>query len=226
MRTAVLLLCVVALSVSAAEAKRIAVGTFGETYRIAEPDQAEVFAEAARRNRNELERLLGELRKRAIADVTSRVASLPPNREPGTILLETDYTLPESVLFPTRNGWYHFPAGFTVNPLDHLILKPTYLIINPGRPEEISWAERIVGRSGGPVRILLAGIPDAEESGRLGRLPVLIGFLTTDVRDALRISGTPAIVRVSSEPKGIVVEHVVVRDRRPEKPTGAERRER
>ena len=187
----------------------VLVGVFGNTWRIAEPDQAEVLKRRALRNRDKLEAAYKRMVERAHESILSRIAHLDPVTKREVVFLDTTYTLDEPIYFPGKDGrWYYFPAGFTFNPMKYISALSSsvkYFVIDPERKGEVDFVRRFLAENPGTdCRVLLAGVPVDDLS-----LNCSTAFLSGEAAEKLKLKGTVAII--SPEGDGLRIEYVPVR---------------
>ena len=182
----------------------VEVGIFGDTWEIAEPDQAEVFKKHALKNRKKIEQAYAEMQKKVPEKIRALIAKLPPATEYKRVLLKTNFTLDHDIFFPGKDGrWYYFPAGYTFNPFNYIqgFEGMRYAVINPKRKKEIE----LVKSKEGIIKVLLSDFPNQ-------KLPegFSYAFLSKEMAEKLKLEGTPAFISFSKE--GLEIEYVPVKD--------------
>jgi len=179
-----------------AVADGVQVGTFGNVWKIAEKDPVLEIRDALDQKKDEIEKRLGDLKKKAELTVRSAY-SLPPAKENKVFYVDTRYTLPDDVFIRDKHGHpYYYPAGTTYNPLDYLPDFPVYVVFNPNDSKEVEWVKKFTSRTKGDIRYLVTSYPDNPKT-KLPDQP--IRFLSEKIAKFFGLEGTISIIRRDGE---------------------------
>lgn len=137
----------------------VKVGTYGNTYRIEEPDALTEIEELARKA--DLDGLRSELKEKFKSYVPGDVAHVEPAEKNYSYTVDMTYTLEYDI--PEVDGEGNivgvlYPRGFRFNPLDYIPYDPPPLVVFDGESEkERMWVKRHYAGNPGVMLLLTRG---------------------------------------------------------------------
>jgi conjugal transfer pilus assembly protein TraW len=163
-------------------------GSFGQTYPIAEQDALKEIKERVAQvdwskifNRKKTEK--------AVQNYRPDTPFLPRAREDAVRLVDMTYTLAFDI--PDGKGGILYPKGYTFNPLDYINFQKTLVIINGNDPDQVAW---FTGSdyAGGFDSMLLLTAGSYYELGKKLERPVF--YATADMVKRFQLGAVPSIV--------------------------------
>ncbi len=111
-------------------------GTFAETYPIAEKDALEEIQEKVKDidPQNVIDPVEAEAK---VSNFKPETLSLPKATKARQFLVDMTYTLDIDV--PDKDGNIVYPAGYQLNPLDYMNNPMTYVFINGNDKDQVNW---------------------------------------------------------------------------------------
>jgi len=111
-------------------------GTFAETYPIAEKDAIEEIQEKVQTvdPQGMIDPIEAESK---ISNFKPETLSLPKATKDRQFLVDMTYTL--DIDIPDKDGNIVYPAGYQFNPLDHMNNPMTYIFINAADQDQVNW---------------------------------------------------------------------------------------
>lgn len=174
---------------------------FAGVYEIAEPDLLEELEAQKDRIISHLERKKSELKERIESFEGER---LSPAKENRTYYIDPTYCLEENIYYQKDGRWeILYPKGYCFNPIDYIPYDPPPMVVfNPCREEERKWVKENY-----PDAIFVSTGCPLKEVRKLG---ITTYFLTSELKEKLRLTETVSVVKVSRKKKLIEVEVVKV----------------
>ena len=180
-------------------------GTFGQTYPIAEQDALQEIKE--RVARLDPKKLLNrKMMKKALQNYQPDMPFLPRAHKDATRLVDMIYTLPFDI--PDGKGGILYPKGYTFNPLDYVSYEKTLVVINGDDPDQVLWFSGPNYSKNIRTMLLLTGGSYYELGKKLVR-PVF--YANADIIHRFQLEAVPSIVRQRG--KYMEVKEVAISDK-------------
>ncbi len=163
-------------------------GTFGQTYPIAEQDALQEIKE--RVARLDPKKLLNrKMMKKALQNYQPDMPFLPRAHKDATRLVDMTYTLPFDI--PDGKGGILYPKGYTFNPLEYVNYEKTLVVINGDDPDQVLWFSGSNYSENIKTMLLLTGGSYYELGKKLDR-PVF--YSNADIIRRFQLEAVPSIV--------------------------------
>ncbi len=180
-------------------------GTFGQTYQIAEQDALQEIKE--RVARLDPKKLLNrKMMKKALQNYQPDMPFLPRAHKDATRLVDMTYTLPFDI--PDGKGGILYPKGYTFNPLEYVNYEKTLVVINGDDPGQVLWFSGSDYSKNIRTMLLLTGGSYYELGKKLDR-PVF--YANADIIHRFQLEAVPSIVRQRG--KYMEVKEVAISDK-------------
>jgi len=164
-------------------------GTFGQTYPIAERDALEEIKERAAHI--DWGRIFSrENMEKAVKAYRPDTPFLPRAQKQRVRLVDMTYTL--DIDIPDGKGGILYPKGYTFNPLDYVDFPRTLVVINGDDVSQVAWFSRSDYSKNVKAMLLLTGGSYYDLGKKLDR-PVF--YATPDIVNRLQLEAVPSIVR-------------------------------
>ena len=180
-------------------------GTFGQTYKIAEQDALEKIKERVSRldpkkvpNRKMMEK--------AVQTYRPDTPFLPRARADAVKLVDMTYTLPFDI--PDGKGGILYPKGYTFNPLDYVNYEKTLVVINGDDMGQVAWFSQSDYAKDLKTMLLLTGGSYYDLGKKLDR-PVF--YANVDIIHRFQLEAVPSIVH--QEGRYMEVKEVAIPDK-------------
>lgn len=163
-------------------------GTFGQTYRIAEQDALKEIKE--RVAKVDWSKVFSRKRmEKAIQNYRPDTPFLPRAHKDAARLVDMTYTLPFDI--PDGKGGILYPKGYTFNPLDYVHYEKTLVVINGDDPGQVLWfSQSGYSKNIGTMLLLTAG--SYYELGKRLERPVF--YANADIIRRFQLEAVPSIV--------------------------------
>ncbi len=179
----ILLLGVVAVMSSPVQARVL--GTFGQTYSIAEPDALKEIEERARTL--DWPSLVKKVKPEEFRP--ANLVPLPRANRPRSFLVDMTYTLEFDV--PDGHGGVLYPSGYRFNPLDYVPFNQTLVVLDGNDPEQVAWLKgsSFLNR---PDTLILLTRGDFSELGRaIGKS---VFYADKRILERFNLAAVPSII--------------------------------
>jgi conjugal transfer pilus assembly protein TraW len=169
----------------------------GEQWAFAEADLEEALREAVART--DWQAVQTRLRARLTAKLTAGPGlALPAATTPRHRLVDPTVTLPEDLVEPTQ-GVMLAKAGTRVNPLAHVRLRQTLVVLDGTRPAELAWADRWLAAPGhGPAQVLVL-LTRGDAAQLMARWQRRVYWASAELLARVGVEATPATVQQDGE---------------------------
>jgi conjugal transfer pilus assembly protein TraW len=176
------------LMVSPSRAAIHDLGSFGQTYPIAERDALkEIKERVAQVHWTKI--FTKEKTEKAVQNYRPDTPFLPRAQKDNVRLVNMTYTL--DVDIPDGKGGILYPKGYTFNPLDYVNFHKTLVIINGDDPDQVTWFTGSDYAGGFDSMLLLTGGSYYDLGKKLKR-PVF--YATADIVRRFQLGAVPSIV--------------------------------
>jgi conjugal transfer pilus assembly protein TraW len=181
--------CAILLAYSSGYAAIHNLGTFGQTYPIAEKDAVQELKDKAsvvdwNKTFNP------ETTHKAIKNYKPEILDLPLARENKTRLVDLSYSLEFDI--PDGKGGILYPKGYMFNPLEYVHYAKTLIVINADDPKQVAWFLTSDSAKAQDVMLLITNGSYYELSQKLNR-PVY--YATANIIQRLQLRAVPCVVR-------------------------------
>ena len=184
----VLLSGIVAIGASAdclAAGNIVQLETVGQTYPIVEPDVTQELKNQAK----ELAASARTITENYQDYQPTDLHQLPPAKRNSSYLVDMHYTLKHDYL--DGNGKIIYPKGYRFNPLNHLIIRSGYVVINGADPTQIKWFQNSPYADNLQAKLLISNGSAQQLVDTLQR-PVY--YLTKDIAKRLQLRFVPSVI--------------------------------
>lgn len=184
----ILLIMIVFAASAPASAAVKDLGTFAETYPIAEKDALEEIQEKAKDI--DPQSLIDPVEAESkILNFKPETLSLPKATKDRQFLVDMTYTLDIDV--PDKDGNIVYPAGYQFNPLERMTNPMTYIFINANDKDQVNWFLNSPYKNNLSYRLLITEGEYFDLSEQLGR-PVY--YALTKITERFQLEYLPSIV--------------------------------
>ena len=165
-------------------------GSYGQTYPIAEPDALSQIKEAASKvdwskvfSRKVCEDRIRHLKPKDMVN-------LPRAERDRTYLVDLTYIL--SFDIPDGKGGVLYPKGYAINPLDHITYPRTLVVIDASDKDQVRWFTHSEYASSLDTTLLITDGSYYDLAQELNR-PVF--YLMEELAGRLKIEAVPSVIR-------------------------------
>jgi len=163
-------------------------GTFAETYPIAEKDAIEEIQEKSQSIGPQA--LIDPVEAESkITSFKPATLSLPKATKDRQFLVDMTYTL--EIDIPDKDGNIVYPAGYQLNPLEHMNNPMTYVFINAADKDQVNWFLKSSYGNNLSCRLLITDGEYFDLSEKLGR-PVY--YALRQITERFQLEYVPCIV--------------------------------